>query len=698
MFEFSNFTININFSTPVFLIAVVLLILITFYNYRTTLPEINKSKKILLSLLRFFALFLLIISLFEPKLNYSKSVLQQNKNLIFFDNSKSILSADSLQIQNTISSLSELIKDENLQFEVFSFSDKIDSLKNLDIEFSGTSTNAEKILQYLEENDNISSATLISDGIFNSGNTSFNKIENLNTPLFTVGIGDSTKANDVKIKQINFNSFVYVNKNTQIEVLLETTKPGEEHTVLMTSSNQRITKRIKTSENLNKVVFDYKPTTEGKQKISISVSNLKNEVNTKNNKAASTINVLNNKNVITLISESLSADYRFIKNILKADSTIETQELLKLNNNEKLNLTNLNNSKAVYMIGFPSDLTTNSEIVKFKDVIQKNNISLFLILSPGTNLQKLKQLNEILIFDFEVANENKNLLVSAEPERLNNPIIKNEITDLNSVWKNLPPVIQPEIRISKKTGIENLVSSVNNNVKVNPLILSGKSNNIKMISVLASSVWKWQLNKSENVLEKFINSSAKWLMADENFENIIVKPSKNIFSSGEEVKFQAKVYSEIFEPVNNAEVNVEITNSSTTKKIRLTNTSEANYEGSINISETGKFNFKSEVNLGDEKLYVNSGSFEISDTELESLELTMNKNKLKEISYLSSGKYFEPDRLSDWLNEIKKISESREIIRDKNYSVIITLNKNLLFIIVFLFAVEWILRKRWQLL
>ena len=78
---------------------------------------------------------------------------------------------------------------------------------------NGNETNLSNGLRFLKEqyvNRNIQGAVLISDGIYNAGSNPEYATEMMNTPIYTVGLGDSQEYADFKIEEVAVNSIAYL--------------------------------------------------------------------------------------------------------------------------------------------------------------------------------------------------------------------------------------------------------------------------------------------------------------------------------------------------------------------------------------------------------------------------------------------------------------------------------------------------------
>lgn len=703
MFDIKNIDINFTEDITIFYIGLIFLIFYSFYTYKYTVPTISRLKKTALTLLRMLGLFFIFISIFQPTISYYESFLHKPNHIVFIDDSKSIQLIDSNTTSDLFFNFNNFHTEEKLNLNYYKFSSKVLPATMSNLSQNGVTTNFENVFQKINSiESDISTITIISDGISNAGKTSHNQLEYLNTPIFTVGIGDSTKGTDVKISKINHNQFVYCNNKTDLEIILETNSLGKQVELMMTDNDGvSISKNVKLNSQFSKVIISYTPVKNGRKKINFNVSNLLNEKNTKNNFSSIFINVLNNKTKVGLISASISNDYRFIKNIIRNDKSKEILEFLKINSNSNIDLSKLDECEVLFFIGFPSEISTQNELQVIKNIIQNKKKPFFFIMSSGTDFKKIHLLSEVFEFSIPKADFDSFNNVSVKIEDFNNPLFK--INSLNPIksWKNLPPIQQPNFDISLNPNANVIASSIADGFELNsPIVHTSNINGIKSIYVYAANIWKWQLNNSidDDILNRFINSSIKWLIADDEISNILVSPTKEVFNAGEEIIFTGKVYSEIFEPINNANITIEINGINNNRSIRLTNESNGNYSGHLELNKIGKFNYSVQVSLSGKKIFSKKGTFEITNSDIEFQKTEMNSTFLKELSAITNGEYFSTSQLDKLFSAIKKIDKENKYFSDVEKSYSLHINKYVLFSILLIFSIEWILRKRWRLL
>ncbi|HSP87303.1 MAG TPA: vWA domain-containing protein, partial [Ignavibacteriaceae bacterium] len=542
--------IDLTFSINPFLLVLFFLIAagFTFFIYRYTVPVVDLPKKIFLILIRFTALLLMLFIIFEPILTLAKKIVIEPVNLVFIDNSRSIKIDDGTNREETVKNFINDLEgnfEENI-LEINLFGNNIshpdpDQLNNID--FSDGSTNVSNIFSFIEkQNKTISSVSIISDGVITDGSNPLYSAEKLNVPVFTIGVGDSSKRKDIEIRNVLFNEYIYAETPTIILTTINNIGFGgkEVNTALYEQNILVEQKRIFLSEEgIQNVEFEYKPSASGEKKLTIEVSSLDGEFTKANNKKVFYIDVLDNKINILLLAGSPSSDLSFIKNALATDENFEVNSLTQISSDKFLEKGNpdrlLDSADIIFLVGFPSKETSNNFLNKVQDKIFNKDKPFFLTLSSGIDFGKLNQLQRELPVNIS---PKSSFYSEIQPgiigNQTRNPLLQNKMQNAISAWENLPPVFQPDIRITLKPESELIARSKIKNIPTdNPLIVSRKLGNKKSIAVLAKDIWKWKLQtamKDFDLFDRFIISSVKWLNTTEDQKQVNIKTSKKIYS------------------------------------------------------------------------------------------------------------------------------------------------------------------------
>ena len=712
MFGIDNLKISFLFSPFLFFLFVFLLIGFTVFIYRYTVPQISSTKKILLIITRTLALTLLVLAIFEPTLTIIKKSILKPTTWFFVDNSKSILYDDgSEKNQKILGVLNELKQTEfaeNTQLKTFGTKISEINIDNLDdVTFKEGSTNFANIFSSLSEsNENISSIVILSDGVITDGSNPINSAEKSGIPIFTLGIGDTTKRKDIEIKNVIYNEFIYAKNPTTLSATILNDGFANRTVNLTFYENDVLIQQkniVLNQDGIQNISFDFTPKSSGEKKLTLVLSALEGEYNRTNNKKVFYINVLSNKVKILLLAGSPSPDLSFIKNTLLADDNLSVNSITQIGVNKFLENNNrdklLDSAEVLFLIGFPSKETSSELLNKVARFISEKNISFLFILSGSIDFNKLVQLQKALPFaSLGVGNSYLEIQPNVTPDQSKNPLLQNNSADPIAAWNNLPPVYQLFSEFNPKPESEIAARTKVNNVPTNkPLILTRRLGNQRSIAVLAKDIWKWKLQtamKDQDVFDRFILNSIKWLNSPEDKKRVQIRTLKKLFALGEEVEFTAQVYDDAFNPISDAEVKVRLKNDNDKFELNLNSLGNGLYEGVLQTNKAGNYSFVGEAKLNNKLLGSDKGLFNVGEVDIEMMDTKMDYEFLNSLANVSGGKFFNVDQsksLFKLLSELN-LKSSKEKIDTKEYSL--WSNEFLMIAIILLFGIEWFIRKR----
>ena len=708
MFGYEKIGLDLSFNYIYLIIGIIVISLYSFFVYRFTLPPVSNFKRYILFLLRSLALIFLIFIFFEPVLTLTTKDTLTTANLFFFDNSRSIKIEDKTNRIATIKNLINEVSGSKLNGKTFyySFGSEVksiskDSLK--DLNFLEPSTDFSSIFNNLKSNNtNISSVTIISDGVITQGSTPIYTAQKLGIPVFTVGIGDSTKRNDIEIINVLHNDYIYSETPTTILATILNKGFGNQNAVVsLFEGNQLLEQNniVLDRTGVNSVSFNYTPKQSGEKKLTIKINPLESEATTANNQKVFFINVLSNKINVLIISGSPSPDLTFIKNTLSSDNNLKVSTLTQItpgNFIEQNANTKLDSANVIYLIGYPTNQVDDNFYNRLVNKLNTQNTPLFFILTADVSVPKLDKLKSLLPFNLQKVDNN---YLSVQPNinssELNNPIINSNAI---SEWNNLPPVDQPLaiLNVNPESKVMSTIK-IGNAPRNNPLIISRNFGSKRSLAVLAKDIWKWKLqtaNKNLTLFDNFIINSTRWLNAPEDLKRVRIYTSKKIYSAGESVEFSAQVYDETFNPVNDAEIKLNIVNNDNKSELILNSIGNGLYNGEFQPNQNEDFSFNGSAVLDGKTLGTDKGNFNVGDVDIEFLNTRMDYQFLNLLSTETNGQYFAPDQINELLNIINQLNLKSTKEKLETSEIRLWSDEWLLIIVIILFALEWFFRKR----
>lgn len=707
MTRLSSFTILTSGSWLLIILFVLMLAAFSYFVYKYTIPKVSTGLRTFLIIIRSLIFILILFLIFEPVLSLIQKDTVESKTHIYIDNSNSIASKDSLiKLQQTLSLIKDFNSTNGIKTKFYTFGKRIDSLEveqSEKINFSESQTNFMSIIENIKKNNSqINSAVILSDGIITDGIDPTYKAEKLQIPIFTIGIGDSTQKKDIQIYNVLYNQVIYADRPTTIEVAVK--KYGFENRntrISFFEENKFIeTKDLILSETgLNKIPFSYKPTGNGEKKLTVSISPLEGEASTKNNSRVFYVNVLDTKLQVCLIAGSPSADVSAISKALSTDKNIQLKKLIQISQNKFWNDVNPNvidSADLLFLVDFPTSNTSQNLIDRVSNVVAHNK-PFFFLLSSGVSLNRLNTFEKALPFSFS---SGTNEFIQVQPDLSSESFSSYFSTSNNKkdTWNNLPQVTQFSTELSVKPGSNVLVKSKVRNISIgNPLIVSRSLGKQKVFSILAGDIWRWQLQTAERnpeFFDNFINDVVKWLSVSSQQKQFRITTDKKNYSPGDDVEFTAELYDHTFSPIDTAKISLKVFFNTKIVELNFSPVGNGIYISKFVPSEAGDFSFEGTAGLNGSTRRSEIGRFNVGDIQIEKLDTRMRVEFLKLLSNSTNGSYYSVENCNGLKEKLRKLNQfsSKEKISKSEYQL--WANEWILIAIIFLFAMEWFIRKR----
>ena len=698
-------------------------IVFSMYVYRITVPPVSAWNHILLIALRSAALTILILAICEPLLTIYRTYGERPVVSVLVDNTLSMTLTDATgnreQMLRSILNgpgFSKLSSAADVRF--YSIAPAVRLLSAESLQCSGTTTDLAAAFASLEKKtDGHSSVTLLlSDGNFNQGGNPINSAERSHVPIFTIGIGDSSEQKDIAVGSIVTNSIAYVQSAVPLDVTIRssgfhnrtiTVSLLDEGTLIAT---EKLTLADSTGVAGERTVhFSFTPKSDGLHKYTVSVSSLDGEVTTKNNVRSVTVRVMKNKMKVLLLAGAPSADVSALEQSLAKDPNIETRLYvqqpdgsLRGKSGTTVQLpTALSETECLVLVGFPSAPTLASIVTAILNISTEKSIPVFLLLSRTMDYDKLRMLERILPVVIPVVQNTEQSVFANIPVAMQHHELLLETED-GGVWEKLPPIYAPITGFRTKPEAVTLATWRIQNVRLaTPIIAFRSAGQMKSFAVLGYAISRWKLlagasPETESFFDTWISTIIRWLVTRENGSTLRVQPSKEFFSRGEKAEFTIEAYNQSYQPLENADVRMEIERKNSGQKFEATIQPlvGGRFEGSVDMLPEGDFVYRATAAFNGAETGTATGRFSVGEQSIEFSDTKMNKPLLQQMATVSGGSYSDARSADAALNDLGSRPFMKAQERSSTHEFELWNMPLLLSVVVLLFGTEWIVRKR----
>ena len=723
VFGFSRFWLQfITQNLWIIIGAFILSLVLAYLLYRRTYPPINKGKKNFLMVLRFLGLFFLFLAFSNTILFYARELVEEPVVVILVDDSKSmnLKSEETTRkgiVEDVISSdfTKELKTESKVRAFAFSGSIRQFDYEKESLNFSGEITSIGSALEYIEKDfkgKNLQGILLFSDGANNFGTDPEDVAKSIDFPVFTCGIGEKISIKDLSIKRIVSPDIAYLDKKNKIKVFISNQGFEGIRAPLILKQKDKILDQknvvLEGSGQTQEIEMELVANQEGIFRYDLIIPPQKGESIPENNKRSFSIKVLKSKINILLLSGRLSWEHTFLKRFLSDQENIQIQTVV------------YGEKGKVFRGKFPTSAEKLKEfdLLIFLDTpgflfnLHKEMLADFLKDKSGLFLfgeQMIQRRNftpfaDFLPFDLKTTSiSHKDFNLSLTETGRFHPITRLSQDPFESVslWSNLPPFLgiiglgdlKPEAKV--------LAEYVRNEESHLPGIVVRIQAKSKIMAVLVYPFWRWDfwlwgVGKDNQAFQNLWENSIRWLTTPEDLERFDIKTDKLVYKSGEPIEFQAKLYDESYQKVEDAFVQVKIKSEESEDSVMMSLKLDGlgDYSGKLGSLPPGEYELFSQAKRDDEILGKKSSQFLVEEFSLEDLNLNPDKETLKRVAQLSQGKYYDPENLSLFMDDVQLDAKTSESTK----KVEIWSSPILLILFILFFSIEWYIRRRSQLL
>ena len=712
--------LSIVFHFVLFLLAAICSVILSLFVYRRTVPPVSSAKRYILISLRSLGLVLLFLLIGEPLLSLVTHSIDRPIVAALIDNSQSMTITDRTRRRDETLKLilrsnvwKQISKDGRLEYSIFDVKLKnLAAIKDDSLTFKGEATDIAEALKSVKQSaasSNLQAVVLITDGNSTVGINPLYEAGELGVPVFTIGVGDTIEQKDLLIRKVLTNEITYTGTKVPVNVTVHSSGfDGEQVKVSIRDGATVLDEKLLMLDKGTRdylVPLSFMTEKEGIRKFTAETSNLPGELTTQNNRMNFFVKVLKSKLRVALIAGTPSEDVAFIRRALTSDKNIEVIPFIEKNDGQfyenTLNAEALKAVDCIALVGFPTG-HSNPRNVQMVSVAADEEKPILIILSRTIDFSKLHALDALLPFIAENVTSNEIQVFTSVPEtQQNNPILK--LSNSNStveLWSKLPPVFRLQGNFHSKVESEVLATiHLKSMPLTDPFIVTRNVNKKKSLAVLGYGLWRWNMlsdagSGTDQMLEHFISNAIRWLTKQEDSRRIRVQPTKHIFTTQDAIEFTAQVYDANYQPLDDAQVEVRLQNGTETSSIVLNALGSGQYQGEFESLREGDYKFTAMVKANGEVIGSDQGTFSVGSQNAEFLETRMNKSLLQQIAAQTGGQYYESDNFGSLAHDVTMTPNFKPRDVSRSAEIEIWNSRWILALIIFIFALEWLLRKR----
>ncbi|MDR1793187.1 MAG: hypothetical protein LBR36_07105 [Bacteroidales bacterium] len=662
---------------------------------RTPLPELPLWVKRVAFVLRAICVTAIAFLLLNPIIRKTSKDIEKPIVLIGVDNSQSIVTGSKSNyykgdFKEKLQQITQKLEDK-FTVETFLVGDSL-RLKdaNNKLDFSDETSHLSAFFEQINStyaSRNVGAVVLFSDGIFNVGNDPYYAANRLKAPVYSVLMGDTIQHKDLLISKVNYNKTVYRNSFFPLEILIKADKLAGQSTTLKVYHKDDLIFEKKLTINTHSYLqwerLNFEAKESGLHRYRIEIEPITGEITTANNRKDIFIEVIDQRKKIAFIYNAPHPDISAIRQSIEAMDMYQTEafEVSKFTGK-------LADYDIVVLHGLPSRTNPAATLTA---QIQKLNMPCFYVLGEQTDYGLFNQLNAGL--QVLPSNNMKNDAFPLYNQGFGNFLLSEASKQLFSV---LPPIKVPfgNFKLSPATNV--LLYQKINGISTNyPLFVYCQNQERKTAIFAGDGLWRWRLHnflytQHQDEFDELVSKTMQYLSTKAD-RSLFRVTGKNVFSESENIRFDAQLFNDNYELVNQPEVEMQIKSAGKQYSFIFTRTFNA-YTLDAGLFPQGDYSWTANTVYNGVK-HTKSGFFSVHQLNIEALNLVANHQLLFNLASLNNGQSFADNDLDNLCNTLENNTNIKSVVHyNKKHTSL--LNSIWLLVSIFvLLAAEWGLRK-----
>jgi hypothetical protein len=651
----------------------------------------------LLAFLRGFSVFIISLLLLSPFIKTIKEDIKPPLIVIASDNSESLKGKQSpgelLSWQKDINALAGELTGK-YEVRQISFGSQVYPEKNDTL--NDKSTNISNAIKYIKDNfgdQNLGAVIVSTDGIYNEGSNPLYSEGMFKAPLYTIALGDTTQKKDILIQNVLHNKIAYLGDKFPVQVDISSFN-GEGSSTKLTLEvikGNQVTKvgeeniSIASKSFYTSKTFLVDASQTGVVRYRLRISGIAGEFNTVNNTKEFFVEVLDARQKVLLIGNAPHPDLSALKSIITSNKNYEAEIAFAGEMSGDVSRYNL-----IILHNLPSE---SKDISGLMSQINRSNIPVIFIVGMQTSLARFNQSQNVVSIN---GNAKNNEDIQAEFNASFSLFTTSDY--LKSKIKIFPPLIAPfgEYK-SQGTATVYLYQTIKK-IKTNyPMVAFNDQNGIKTAVLIGEGLWKWRLfdylqNKNYDIVTELVNKIVLLTTVKTDKRKFRANTSKNIYKDNEQIMFDAQLYNDSYEMVNDPDVRLVIKDESGKEYKYNFNKTQNYYTLNADLFPNGSYSYTASVVYNGKDLTA-SGRFNVESLQLEQYDLTARHGLLRSLAEKYGGTMVYPDKILSLKDVLLNNENIKPVLYESKTTKSIISLKWIFFFILFLLTLEWFLRR-----
>ena len=527
------------------------------------------------------------------------------------------------------------------------------------------------------------------DGIQNRGRDPRTEASRLGVPVYTIALGDTTVRPDLAMKGVEHNRYTYLGNDFPLLVRLQADHlRGQRASVSVERDGRELARKevaITGDPWYGEVPLLLTADKAGLQRYVVMLRALDGEASLDNNREDVFVEVLDDRRKVLLLAEAPHPDVAAMRKALMGLEGYATDLALAAGPPPDLSEYDL-----VVLHGLP---TVAHPLNAFLMKAERAKLPLLAVVSATTDRAELSDLG----IGVSVTGARRSM-TEAQGDLEEGFALFTLEPDQARALERFPPLQVPFGQYQASRGAEVMLRQRIGVVRTEqPLIALDPTGERRMGAICGEGLWRWRLADQQQSggtehFDALMHKLVQFLAVHADRSRFRVNVA-DLFAENEPVRMEAELYNASYEPVNDPEAEVVLTDGDGRSYPYVFSRVGSAYRLEVPALPPGTYTYRAQATLDEERQTV-TGTFTVQALQVESRRTVADHDLWADLAVRTGGRMVGPTAL----DSLEAALAERPEIADRSYTHAtfsdLVGRRWILFVLMALLALEWALRRR----
>jgi len=716
-----------------FIIAAVAALVVAFVAYRRTTPPLSRRVRVFLTGLRILSFLLIVFLMMDPRYIVRSERSEPANVVALIDRSESMslpsLGWDTGSGETRFERAKEIAKSVRTDVEskgavyselYFSGGTLIAATDTLKADGQGTDIRGalgEAFKRY--EGRNVTGFVVISDGVDTEERLVRRPVPPV--PAYTVGLGDTSAPEDVRIQDVDYTSVVSAPSRSVIRAVLEYSgdrSGGAGRSKAVRIKLEENDRDVFTNDTLltgthgelvQDIPIEFREP--GRRRFVVEVAVQGYDAEEGNNRRVIEIDAKKAGEKVLILDLAPTWELHFLTGFLRRDPSFGFDVVSAVADHPAVKgghvipakdfVEELKKYDALVVMSLTGDFLGQAQAAAVEAFVRDEHRGLLVLPGPGSLFEQpaaWRRLSDLLPFQARLPLKFNLQYTTLRPgpHAASHPVTSQLVPLLGQTeWQQRSPLLGCYAPLFPKPGAEVLLETVESRA---PAFVCQETGGGRVAVIAAGPMWRWKfLAEGNPVYDDVMSRLLDYLSRGRQAERFVLRSAKSVYDSGEPAVLTAEVFNEKMQPVTGIPVRAEVSRVTENGDVPLDvlsmqreGSDATAFKVSLPPLGPGRYRVTGEADLPERTIESPPLDLAVSDVSVEFQRVDQDRQNLEMIAKQTGGACVDGGEAADLASRIAVDPK----IRPATSELALRTNLAVFAIVLALLSIEWIIRKR----